>query len=146
LLGDEEVEELDEDVAPLVLLGDVGEFAGAAPLMLGVDDEFEVAPLRLLVDVGEFDEAPPLMLVAELGEAEVLDEGDESIEDDDGDVIELELGFDSEVDDCELAEPPRADCVCVSRPLEPDRPCADWKERSALCVFGPMTPSIGPGS
>lgn len=43
-------------------------------------------------------------------------------------------------------EIPSAESVCGSRLPEPDRPCADWKLCSAAWVFGPILPSIAPGS
>lgn len=44
-----------------------------------------------------------------------------------------------------LPETPRAARVCWSRP-EPEMPCCCWKACSAFSVFGPMMPSIAPGS
>jgi hypothetical protein len=44
-----------------------------------------------------------------------------------------------------LPETPSAARVCWSRP-EPEMPCFCWKACSAFSVFGPMMPSIGPGS
>ncbi len=117
MLGAEEGEE----VVLLVVAGDVGEFG-------------EVAPFKLPVDVGELEFVPPLMLL----------DDEESIGD--GDVIVPDPCVESEVEDCDDAGPAKAESVCESRPLELDRPCADWNERSAFCVFGPMTPSTGPGS
>jgi hypothetical protein len=44
-----------------------------------------------------------------------------------------------------LPETPSAARVCWSRP-EPEMPCFCWKACSAFSVFGPMMPSIAPGS
>ena len=41
---------------------------------------------------------------------------------------------------------PSAARVCWSTWPDPERPCACWKLCSAACVFGPILPSIAPGS
>ena len=43
-------------------------------------------------------------------------------------------------------EMPSAARVCWSSEPDPDKPCACWKLVSAAWVFGPILPSIGPGS
>lgn len=85
------------------------------------------------------------MLLGGVCVLESLDEGDGALvsADDEGDgMLASEAGAANGV----VAEPFSAASVCESRVPDAEMPCAVWKSRSALSVFGPMMPSIAPGS
>jgi hypothetical protein len=132
----------DEPLPPLPDVPPVEE--SPVPNELPEEPPLEDAPAELLLDEPPVDEPAP-----DPDEPPVPNElPDEDPLEDDLSVDELRPEEEAPLEDEPLPEASTPNALAVlssSRPVA-CIPLSFWKARRACCVFGPMTPSAGPGS